>query len=528
MTPNRLHSHHFSDYMKSKPPADPGACSDGVRLLIGAGAGALSWWLGPLGSVALCLVGGLIVLCTPRRPGTRQCGRVIAAAAGIPLAVSALVHGRPAVWWLCLAVALAIAAHVVRPSGTSIRSILLTNIRNAAISAGSGVAGVLAMQMVLHHVGEHHLELASAWTLQIGEARAWLEDVALLGPKKLAVLLLLLVATAVVAPSLPVIRSYRRVAQVASHGLLALVVATSFMFFGNSYARSAEWVARLSAARGHLAAIHKSYTEVVTSAVAERTIKSFTMSQRVLLSVLGQQIEKHAQRDDLRKRLALQLVATEPSTELGAQAEAARVQATQGAPSDEQRRAQEIIEAARQQVARGEAVSREALAALKIERTRAEACRQESRAALRQLIVDAALPPLVGEMAQRMTEATPFPGRAPPTNRDEALSAMERAIPEPPRVSFEHVIATPVSKREHEALDWLGAADHLVQRTASDIEAERQRARDDAAAAKRSSGYGDGGGVGGGGGGGRANGGTARSRGGSRFGVGGGGPLLVA
>ena len=77
--------------------------------------------------------------------------------AGIPLAVSALVHGRPAVWWLCLAAAVALAAHAARPPGTSLRSLLLTNLRNAAISAGSGVACVVAMQLVLHHVGEHQI-----------------------------------------------------------------------------------------------------------------------------------------------------------------------------------------------------------------------------------------------------------------------------------------------------------------------------------------------------------------------------------
>lgn len=522
---------------ESKEPHDWTSYTRPEMVVVGLPVVLLATVLGPIASLLLFLAGGMLDLCGARVQKLRAYGRVAAGAAAIPLMMYAILYGRPALWWLCLAITIAFAAHAVRPPDIGLRRILLTNVRNAALSVGIGVAAVLTMQLVLHHVGELHLELARAWTFHVGDARAWVEDVALLGPKQLAGLLLLLIAAAVIAPSLSVIRNYRRVALVASHSLLVLVVATSFVFFGNSSSRSAEWVARLAVGRDHLAAIDKSYQEVVKTAAVERTVSNLTTTQRALLVVLGQQIEKHTRSLEIRARLAARLLPSNVAADLAHHAEAARQQTAPSTLFDEHHRSQVVVETARQQIARSEGLRRDELLALKIERTRAQAYLQESRAALRKVVVDAAFPPLVNEMVQTMVE-TPLHGPVPPMGRTAALAAMSHALPEPPRVSFDRVIALPPLNPldERGALELLAAATFLVQRTDDQIVSERQRAKDaDRARKERSTGGGGGGGgsrvrrgAGGGGGGKSSSGGTTRSRGGFRFGVRGGGPLLVA
>lgn len=509
------------------------------QIAVGILALIISGRLIPIGSVWLAILGSITTLLGYRRPFARRCGLLIASGAAVLLALQAVAYGRPASLWLFGAIAAGALAHVKRPTNVSMLRIILTNGRNAAVSAAIGLAGVVAMQLTLHYVSEHHVELVRSWTFQIGEVRVWVEDVALLGPTQLAVLFVLLIAAAILVPSLHLIRYYRLIATATAHGLLALTVAASFVFFGSSYSRSAEWIARLEVAREDLGAIDNSHEEIVKHAAVEQVFRKLDPQIRTRMVVLAQEIRQHPDCTEIQKRIVEQLVSGSSVEQLTSYVDSARSRLDEMETTDELRSSRERIERTRQQLERDEAPSRVDLAALRIERSRAEARRQETRAAVVELITELTIPgfaqPLIGDLAQRMTQRISIHGRVPAADHASAASALQQVSREPPRIYSDYVFGDfPARRRDddHELTEVHAYIANVVRMTSEKIIEER-RIVETAAAESRSRASQSGRSYQGvreveGGHGKSIGGGKSRSSGGSRFGVRGGGTLVTA
>jgi hypothetical protein len=173
--------------------------------------------------------------------------RIVALVAGVVVVLQVFEHGLPLGYgvlggWIVAAVCSpnprSQPAWVSAMRGVAAKHVLAVTV---------GLAIVVAMQTTLGYLDGDQTGRVEDWRRDLGLVRSALQPIVFLGVAKLTIVLGGLVVTSiVVAPGLRLMRSYRRVSQVATHALIAVTVATSFTLFGGVYVRGwqHDWIAR--------------------------------------------------------------------------------------------------------------------------------------------------------------------------------------------------------------------------------------------------------------------------------------------
>lgn len=273
-------------------------------------SGTMVTWLWLVGPISICLgaiAAAQVLRCREASDRAQRCAGILAILAGVVAAYQVLRYGWPVVLWGVVGAVVTRYTNVLRTRCAGFVREIVTTVRNVVIAATVGVAIVVAMQVVLAHLVDQHAEWVLHWSAQIAVVYRWLEQVVFLGPLRLAFLLVAsVVIVAVVMPALQLVRSYRRVANLATYALLAVTVTSSFTFFTgrNAPGWQREWIAKLGNELGsEVEEIDRRNTEVVQLAAIGVALRGSLPDSRMQLRILASTIDRHPDREEIWKRI---------------------------------------------------------------------------------------------------------------------------------------------------------------------------------------------------------------------------------